>query len=203
MFSIKQNNESFIEINKSKFHTYCFKVEDLDDVELALMQIKQQHPKANHHCYGYVLGYNQETRKYSDDGEPSMTAGYPILETILNYDLTYVLIIVVRYFGGIKLGKGGLIRAYKEASTSSLIEEQFTSLNTYYEISVTIDFDQIGICEKYIRDNFNLLDTIYTDKVTYKIKIVYTLFSNLEQTLIDKTSSNVTITVDKTYKQFN
>ncbi len=107
-------------INKSRFVAYKMELTSLDVVKPFLAQLKKEHKKANHVCYAYV--YNKETvnEKCSDDGEPNGTAGYPILNVIKKKNLTNVLVAVVRYFGGIKLGAGGLTRAYTKACAGVL-----------------------------------------------------------------------------------
>ena len=109
-----------LEINKSRFIAYKLELSSLDEVKPFLEKLKKEHKKARHVCYAYV--YNKEivSEKCSDDGEPSGTAGYPILNVIKKKNLTNVLVAVVRYFGGIKLGAGGLTRAYTKACAGVL-----------------------------------------------------------------------------------
>ena len=109
-----------LEINKSRFIAYKLELSSLDEVKPFLEKLKKEHKKARHVCYAYV--YNKEiiSEKCSDDGEPGGTAGYPILNVIKKKNLTNVLVAVVRYFGGIKLGAGGLTRAYTKATAEVL-----------------------------------------------------------------------------------
>ena len=109
-----------LEINKSRFIAYKLDLTSLDDVKPFLEGLKKEHKKARHVCYAYA--YNKEivSEKCSDDGEPGGTAGYPILNVIKKKNLTNVLVAVVRYFGGIKLGAGGLTRAYTKACAGVL-----------------------------------------------------------------------------------
>ena len=108
------------EINKSKFLAYRVELNSLDQVKPFIESLKKEHKKARHFCYAYV--YNREviSEKCSDDGEPNGTAGYPILNVIKKKNLTNTLVVVVRYFGGIKLGAGGLTRAYTKACAGVL-----------------------------------------------------------------------------------
>ncbi|MCR4723290.1 MAG: YigZ family protein [Eubacteriales bacterium] len=108
------------EIKRSRFIAYLNHVESAAEAEAILEKLKKEHWKANHVCYGYVLGVNSETMKFSDAGEPSGTAGKPILSSLTANGLTFVLGSVVRYFGGIKLGAGGLTRAYASVMGSCL-----------------------------------------------------------------------------------
>jgi len=97
----------------SKFYGYAFPIQTNDDIKDCLTQIKSQHPSAGHHCFAYQTGVEKKYHRTNDGGEPSNSAGQPIYGQILSHDLTDVLIVVVRYFGGTKLGVGGLINAYR------------------------------------------------------------------------------------------
>ena len=116
---IRKVDETFIE-KKSKFIAYTFPILNETVFKKTLIEIKELHPKANHHCWAYILEDSGEIEKCSDDGEPSGAAGLPILGQLKSKKLTYCACIVVRYFGGIKLGKGGMIKAYKEAARQSI-----------------------------------------------------------------------------------
>ncbi len=107
-----------IEIKKSRFIAYLFELNNLDEVKTNIEKLKKEHKKANHFCYAYTYNKEKVSTKVCDDGEPSGTAGYPILNVINKKNLNNVLIVVVRYFGGIKLGAGGLTRAYTKATSS-------------------------------------------------------------------------------------
>lgn len=107
-------------INKSKFISYRYDLSTLSDVETILLSLKKQYKKATHICYAYIYNRDSVHEKCSDDGEPSGTAGYPILNVLKKKNLTNILVVVVRYFGGIKLGAGGLTRAYTKACAEVL-----------------------------------------------------------------------------------
>ena len=107
-------------INKSRFIAYKLDLTSLEQVKPFLAELKKEHKKANHVCYAYVYKQEIVSEKCSDDGEPGGTAGYPILNVIKKKNLTNVLVAVVRYFGGIKLGAGGLTRAYTKACAGVL-----------------------------------------------------------------------------------
>lgn len=116
--------ENFLlEINKSKFLAYKYELNSTEEVKPILETLKKEHKKARHFCYAYVFNKDSVSEKYSDDGEPSGTAGYPILNVIKKKNLTNILVVVVRYFGGIKLGAGGLTRAYTKACAGVLDEK--------------------------------------------------------------------------------
>ncbi len=109
-----------IEVKKSRFVAYAFELKNVDEVKANLEFLRKQHKKASHVCYAYVCNINGVSEKCSDDGEPSGTAGYPILNVIKKKNLSNILVAVVRYFGGIKLGAGGLTRAYTKAASEVL-----------------------------------------------------------------------------------
>ncbi len=107
-------------VKASRFITYGFSVESEEEWQQALMEVKKAHPKANHHCYAYRLGTDDNNYRANDDGEPSGTAGKPILGQLRSFDVTNTIVIVVRYFGGTLLGASGLISAYKKAAAGAL-----------------------------------------------------------------------------------
>lgn len=111
-----------IELNekKSRFIAYVFELETLEDVKCNLETLKKEHKKASHICYGYIYNKERVCEKCSDDGEPNGTAGYPILNVLKKKNLSNIMVAVVRYFGGIKLGAGGLTRAYTKATSQVL-----------------------------------------------------------------------------------
>ena len=109
-----------LEINKSRFIAYKVELSSLEQVKQVLENLKKEHKKARHICYGYVFKGDVISEKCSDDGEPGGTAGYPILNVIKKKNLTNTMVAVVRYFGGIKLGAGGLTRAYTKATAEVL-----------------------------------------------------------------------------------
>jgi uncharacterized YigZ family protein len=164
MKTVIEKYSKLIEINKSKFIGILFPVESQEDFKMQLNLINKEWPKATHYCYAYRLNGME---KSNDDGEPSGTAGRPILEFLKNNDLENVALVVVRYFGGIKLGAGGLLRAYIdaskavfEASNVFLVEEQ----NVY---SLTVDYSLYDILNNYLlKQDGQVLKTEYEMKVS-------------------------------------
>lgn len=114
---MKLLNQSLVEIKKSKFIGLFYELDSLDEVNIILEELKKEHKKARHMPYAYKFG---NTAKKSDDKEPSNTAGLPIYNLLERKDLNNHLVVVIRYFGGIKLGAGGLLRAYLEAATKAI-----------------------------------------------------------------------------------
>lgn len=199
MKSIKEEVISKDIINKSKFINYLIPVSSLEETNLMLERIKKLFNDASHHCYAYILGNNQEIQKYSDDGEPSKTAGLPILEVMKKHDLTNVLSITIRYYGGTKLGAGGLTRAYTKSCAESISLATFTKLTSYTDISIKVSFDHIGHVEKYIRDNYDLINTEYDDFVNYTVRVESDLLSNLTDSITEFTKGSGTFKILNTY----
>lgn len=137
--------ESLIKEKGSKFFGYCFPISGEEDVKILVEGLKELHPKARHHCYAYRLGFKGEIFRANDDGEPSGSAGKPILNTLLGQELTDTLVVVVRYFGGILLGVPGLIQAYKEASLAALEEAQKEIRPITTELRIDYDFAQTNV----------------------------------------------------------
>jgi len=128
---LQSNSSHTLKIKKSKFIGIAHPVISEAEIKKVLERIKAEHPKATHWCYAYKIGLNNERIKYSDDGEPNNSAGKPILGQLLNFNLTNVLVVVVRYYGGTKLGVGGLMSAYKEAAFevlkhSNIVQKEIT-----------------------------------------------------------------------------
>ncbi len=202
MNSIKNDIVKEIEINKSTFINYLYKVDSIDEVSIKLNDLRKKYKDANHHCYAYIIGENQDIQKYSDDGEPSKTAGLPMIEVLKKNDLTNVLAVSVRYFGGIKLGAGGLVRAYTKGVSECVKESVPSYLIDFSNTLISIDFDQIGVCEKFIRENYKLTDTLYDSKVHYFVTIESKKLEDMKSSLIEKTSGKVTIKVIDTFQKY-
>lgn len=129
----------------SKFIGYAFPVNDEKELKAALESIWEQHPKATHHCYAFRMGLNGENYRANDDGEPSGSAGLPIYNQLLANDITNVLLVVVRYYGGTKLGVSGLVKTYKESAKITLEEAQIVLRELESEITLQFPFTQQNI----------------------------------------------------------
>lgn len=126
----------------SKFIGFAFPVTDEAELKKALEKIRSEHPKATHHCYAFRMGINGENYRANDDGEPSGSAGLPIFNQLLANDITNVLVIVVRYYGGTKLGVSGLVKAYKESTKVTLEEARIVIKELETEIEIRFNFNQ-------------------------------------------------------------
>jgi len=161
---IKENVSSKLEVNKSIFYTDLIKVYEKDDIINELNNIKDKYKDANHYCYAYII---DDIKKSSDDGEPGGTAGVPIMETLNNKELNYVLCVVTRYFGGIKLGAGGLVRAYRKATIDAINKATLLDLIDGYEIIIKVNYDEQKDLEYLIKNDYQ---KEYSIDVTYIIK---------------------------------
>lgn len=126
----------------SKFLGFVFPVENEKEVKDALAKVKEEHPKATHHCYAFRLGINGENYRANDDGEPSGSAGLPIYNQLLAHQVTQILVISVRYYGGTKLGVSGLVKAYKESAKLALEESEIITKELESEVSIQFNFNQ-------------------------------------------------------------
>lgn len=166
MKTIKENTISKYEINKSIFICCLYKINSIDEVKTYLEEAKNTFKDATHYTYAYII---DEARKSSDDGEPGGTAGVPIMEVLLKHELNYVLCIVIRYFGGIKLGAGGLVRAYRKSACIGIDNSTLLNLVDGYKIEITASYEEQKNIEKLIK-NYTF-SKAYTDIVKYELNI--------------------------------
>ncbi|MGE7022730.1 YigZ family protein [Solibacillus cecembensis] len=165
-FTVKGYGESEIILSKSRFITYVDRAETEEDALLFIDKIKKLHANATHNCSCYMIGAHDNIQKANDDGEPSGTAGVPMLEVLKKQGLKDTVVVVTRYFGGIKLGGGGLIRAYGKATTEGLLATQVVERKLHYLMNVTIDYNWLGKVENEIRDSsYNLQSIDYAENV--------------------------------------
>ncbi len=172
-FTIKQPAEGILRDRGSKFLAYAFPVKSELEVKTCLLSVKKEHPSATHHCYAWRLGADKAAFRANDDGEPSNSAGKPILSQILAKDLTNVLVVVVRYFGGTLLGVNGLINAYKSAAEEALnhseIEEQFI----LFEYRIEFDFDAMSPVMRILKEfETKMISNSYDEKnaIVFQVK---------------------------------
>ena len=180
MYTIKNNSIKEITIKNSKFITLLYKVYSLEDIKNTLVNVKTLYPNATHYCYAYIL--NNE-KKSSDDGEPSGTAGTPILNILESNNLNYVLSIVVRYFGGIKLGSSGLIRAYSRFVKEAIKENILTKLIEGINVNITFSWSNIKQIDYLLKDQL-INKKEYLDNITYNISIPINILDTLKNYLI-------------------
>lgn len=137
----------------SKFFGYAFPVEDEETVKLHLEDLKKQHHSARHWCYAWQLGKEETHYRANDDGEPANSAGMPIYGQIQSFEVTNILIVVVRYFGGVKLGVGGLINAYRTGAQMALEASKIVERTIDIQFEVAFDYPEMNIVMRMIKEN--------------------------------------------------
>lgn len=184
MLSIKNDYEYIELVKESKFISLIHKVYSKEDVNLYLKIVKEKYPNATHYCYGYVI--NNDI-KSSDDGEPAKTAGYPILNQILANNLNYTLIIVVRYFGGIKLGTGPLTRTYSKLAKNAITPNNIIELVEGYNITITFSYNDIKKIDYLLKDS-KIINKSFGDNIIYQVLVKKDLINVLTpfNTIINK-----------------
>ncbi|MFJ7408964.1 MULTISPECIES: YigZ family protein [unclassified Lysinibacillus] len=158
--TVKGYGESEIIISKSRFLTYIERAESEEDAMMFIERIKKMHHNATHNCSAYIIGEHDHIQKANDDGEPSGTAGVPMLEVLKKQGLKDTVVVVTRYFGGIKLGGGGLIRAYGKATTEGLLAAQVVERKLHHLMKIEIDYTWLGKVENEIRNSAYSLEEI-------------------------------------------
>lgn len=172
--TISNNVEAEITQKKSRFIAHIFYVETAEEANEYIKSMKKKYHDAKHNIYAFAI----ETKdggiaiKYNDDGEPSGTAGSPILKILLENGLTNVLVVVTRYFGGILLGTGGLVRAYSDATLKALDNASFIEKTFGYEMEVIVEYDQFEQFKYYAtKSNIKIIKTEYLDNVNIIVEI--------------------------------
>lgn len=150
--TLRNSSEGYYKEKGSKFLAFAFPVKDEDEIKERLAELRKKFYDARHHCYAYILGFGGETYRANDDGEPGHSAGDPILGQIRSNNLTNTLIVVVRYFGGTKLGVSGLIHAYKTAATEAIANNLIEVKFILAEITIRFDYPEINQVMKLIKD---------------------------------------------------
>lgn len=175
IITIKAEHQIENIINKSRFIAHIKPVADEDEAKSFIAAVKQEHKEATHNCSAYTIGNQMNIQKANDDGEPSGTAGVPMLDILKKLETHNVCVVVTRYFGGIKLGGGGLIRAYSGAVRDVIYDIGRVALKEAIPVTVAINYDLTGKFEYELAStSFLLRDTQYTDKVSYSIDVVAT-----------------------------
>lgn len=167
MKTIKNNIKEELIIKNSKFITNIFKLEKKEDINTYLQQTINKYKDATHNCYAYIY---ENTKKCSDDNEPSGTAGLPILQVLEKKELSNILVIVTRYFGGIKLGAPGLVRAYTNSVTNALDNTKIINLEKGKNIDIIFTYDNIKKIDYILKDK-SILSKEFNDNIKYNLNI--------------------------------
>ncbi len=188
--TIKTSESAKIEIDKSIFIANIFPIANNDEAKGIIKKVKKENYKATHNCFAYYIDDNN--LKLNDDGEPSGTAGLPILEVIKNNGLSRCLIVVTRYFGGIKLGTGGLFRAYQKASTAVIEKSRISLIDCFPHYKLVFDYNLNNTIEYFLnKNNIKITSKNYDTQVSF---IIYTKDSEISQKLIDITNNKINVT---------
>ena len=181
--TIEKDNSAEIVEKKSRFIANIYNVESKEEAEEKIKQIKKKYYDAKHHCFAFsIIEENGITQKSSDDGEPSGTAGAPILNIIKSNNLQNVVIIVTRYFGGILLGTGGLTRAYSEAAGKVVEQSELIQKEPGMEVELEIDYNDNEKFKYYCqKNNVNIIKIEYTENILYKIELNEKEYKKIEE----------------------
>ncbi|MGX6962200.1 YigZ family protein [Vagococcus xieshaowenii] len=197
--TIKEDGIHEIDIKKSRFITQLVRIESEEQAREIIQQTKKEHWKANHNCSAYVLGNKQEIQRSSDDGEPSGTAGVPMLEVLKKQDIINTLTIVTRYFGGTKLGAGGLIRAYSSAVSEAVLAIGLVKGTLRQEIMLTIDYSQHSTLEYFLTQHqYAISETTFTEKVTVHVMVNETEVTTFEEAVTNLLNGQIQLTLGDT-----
>lgn len=185
--------ETLYEIQRSRFITHICHAETEEEARAFVLSIKKRYFDARHNCSAWVLGESAEKQKSNDDGEPGGTAGNPMLDALKKAGLTDTVIVVTRYFGGIKLGAGGLIRAYSHAAALGIEAATIVEMTPYQELSITLDYDLLASVEHWMRQTGIRSEAPeYAEKVTLHLLILPADMEKILAELTDKTSARFT-----------
>lgn len=189
--TVNQPGQDEIIINKSRFIGYSMPITEEQEALDFIEHIKSKHRDATHNVYAYVLGEDSNIQRYSDDGEPSGTAGIPALEVIKKEDLRNLVVVVTRYFGGVKLGGGGLIRAYTKGAKIGIDAGLIVDMTLHKKIKLTIEYTMLGKVENFLLTNgINVEETIFDENVNMFIYIKSSELKSFIQNIDNMTNGN-------------
>jgi len=177
MFTIKENVINTYEVKKSKFITLLYKVDSLKEIKDIIKEANSNYKDATHVCFAYILDNNI---KFSDDGEPNGTAGMPILNVLTKKDLNHILCIVVRYFGGIKLGASGLVRTYSKCVSESI--KDIVPLKKHIFITIEFKYENEKEIENLLSE-YEIINKLYSEFITYHLSIEVETYNLIKEKL--------------------
>ena len=193
--TIKEDGQVQEEIKKSRFICHAKRVYSEEEAQDFITAIKKEHYKATHNCSAFIIGERSEIKRTSDDGEPSGTAGVPMLGVLENHNLTNVCVVVTRYFGGIKLGAGGLIRAYAGSVALAVKEIGIIEIKEQAGISIQMSYAQYQEYNNFLKEHTLMeLDTNFTDQVNTMIYVDKEEKENIKAALVEFFNGKVTLT---------
>ena len=193
--TIKEDGQVQEEIKKSRFICHAKRVYSEEEARDFITAIKKEHYKATHNCSAFIIGERSEIKRTSDDGEPSGTAGVPMLGVLENHNLTNVCVVVTRYFGGIKLGAGGLIRAYAGSVALAVKEIGIIEIKEQAGIAIQMSYAQYQEYSNFLKEyNLMELETNFTDQVDTMIYVDKEEKENIKAALVEFFNGKVTLT---------
>ena len=193
--TIKGDGQVQEEIKKSRFICHAKRVHSEEEARDFITATKKEHYKATHNCSAFIIGERSEIKRTSDDGEPSGTAGVPMLGVLENHNITNVCVVVTRYFGGIKLGAGGLIRAYAGSVALAVKEIGIIEIKEQAGIAIQMSYAQYQEYGNFLRDHHLMeLDTNFTDQVDTMIYIDKEEKENIKAALVEFFNGKVALT---------
>ena len=199
--TIKEDGQVQEEIKKSRFICHAKRVYSEEEARAFITAIKKEHYKATHNCSAFIIGERSEIKRTSDDGEPSGTAGVPMLGVLENHNLTNVCVVVTRYFGGIKLGAGGLIRAYAGSVALAVKEIGIIEIKEQAGIQIQMTYAQYQEYGNFLKDhNLMEIETNFTDQVETMIFVDKENKEHIKSELIEFYNGKV-ILVDKCLRE--
>lgn len=193
MYTINKIYQEKQEIKKSEFICTIHPVTNIDEINDILKDTRKKYYDATHNCYAYILGNEGEVVKCSDDGEPSQTAGIVILDCLRKNELTNVLAVVTRYFGGIKLGAGGLVRAYSSSTSLVLTKIEKLKIEKCIDLKLEFNYQNYNLIDRYIKE-YKEKEKIFSDNIKITIIIPVDKVDLLINKLIEITKNDIVIT---------
>ncbi|QQK81588.1 YigZ family protein [Salicibibacter cibi] len=193
-YTIKNDGIYEQTIKKSRFIAHMRRIQDEDDAKAFIAEIKTKHLNATHNCSAYVLGMGNETQKANDDGEPSGTAGVPMLNVLVKQELKNTAVVVTRYFGGVKLGAGGLIRAYGNSVTEAINDIGTVHRQPMQKYKLTIAYALLGKIENELRESpYKLVSKDYGTHVDIHVAVNINDKESFEKWIVNTSNNRVTI----------
>ena len=198
MYRIQEEIENKIIIQKSEFITHLYRVTNTDEVDIILSDLRKKYYDATHNCYAYIIGDNQDIQKSSDDGEPAKTAGFPMLDVLKKRQMTNILAVVTRYFGGILLGAGGLVRAYSSSVSEALDKcilytpvdvVEFMITTSYAGYNTILNIKEITITNTSFTDSVIITGIIDKNKYNELESILYK--NKIDPQALQKTGESI------------
>ncbi|HLQ71076.1 MAG TPA: YigZ family protein [Bacillota bacterium] len=198
-YTVQKEGSDEIIIQKSRFIGHIRRVETEEEAQSFIQEIKKKHHDATHNCSAYTIGEHDHIQKANDDGEPSRTAGIPILEVLLKKNLKDTVAVVTRYFGGIKLGAGGLIRAYSTATSQAIQKTGIVKRMLMQGMSIAVGYPLLGKIKNMLETSDYILDSIqYLEDVTFTVFVPKGEETAFKEWMTNVTSDQATITTTKT-----